>query len=70
MPPDYDSTNIGYKIFLRAKDLSNAMARWQFLLNHNCCVSADPYASMFIIYFNHGYIFNVELSFFPDKFLV
>ena len=42
MPPDYDSTNIGYKIFLRAKDLSNAMARWQFLINHNYCVLRIP----------------------------
>jgi hypothetical protein len=64
---EFDNKTIRYGVFSSGKELKGIMKNWQFL-NEPYCVSESPISSMFLISFNRGYVFRVELRFLPDQF--
>ncbi len=72
VPEEYNDPTIKYAVFARLgpgkdgafKDPNAFMRSWQFLKSPYCVSSY----SMFILYFNRGFVFKVELRFVADTF--
>ena len=64
VPEEFKNSTIKYGVFARAEDLHDYMRNWEFM--------TDPYCvsnySMFLLFFNRGYVFKVELRYIPDSF--
>jgi hypothetical protein len=63
IPEEYKDPTLRYGVFARA-DLRKYMKDWDFA-NEEYCVSSY---SMFLMFFNRGVVFRVELRFIPDSF--
>ncbi|MET4630910.1 hypothetical protein ABIB83_007970 [Bradyrhizobium sp. I1.8.5] len=63
VPEEYKDPSLRYGVFAR-RDLHDYMKGWDFLPD-KYCVSAY---SMFLLFFNRGFVFKVELRFIPDSF--
>jgi hypothetical protein len=64
IPEEYKDPAIKYGVFVRGKDLHDYMMNWDFMTDAYC-VSND---SMFLLFFNKGFIFRAELRYLPDSF--
>jgi hypothetical protein len=64
VPEEYKNPSIRYGVFSRANDLHDYMKDWKFL-SEKYCVSNY---SMFLMFFNRGFVFKVELRYIPDSF--
>jgi hypothetical protein len=63
IPEEYKNPAIRYGVFARS-DLHEYMKNWDFM-TEDYCVSNY---SMFLIFFNRGFVFSVELRLLPDSF--
>ncbi len=63
VPEEYKNPAIRYGVFARP-DLHDYMKSWDFM-TENYCVSNY---SMFLMFFNRGFVFSVELRLLPDSF--
>jgi hypothetical protein len=63
-PEDYKNASVRYGVFSRGADLQDRMKEWSFK-GDKICVSSY---SMFLLFFNRGYVFKVELRYIPDTF--
>jgi hypothetical protein len=63
-PEEYKNPSIKYAVFVRDADLHDYMKTWDFMTGEYCVSSY----SMFIIYFNKGFVFKVELRYMPDSY--
>jgi hypothetical protein len=64
---DFDNNAIGYIVPVRGAQLAQALKQWK-PLDGEYCVSLRPDATMLAVYFNHGYVFRIEMRFLPDTF--
>jgi hypothetical protein len=60
---EYKNSSIRYGVFVR-ESLHDYMKAWSFMTD-DYCVSTN---SFFLIFFNRGFVFRVELRFLPDSF--
>jgi hypothetical protein len=63
VPEEYKDPSLRYGVFARP-DLHDYMKGWDFLTDKYC---VSTY-SMFLLFFNRGFVFKVELRFIPDSF--
>jgi hypothetical protein len=63
IPEEYKNPAIKYGVFAR-EDLHNYMRNWDFMTDDYC---VSQY-SMFLLFFNTGFVFKVELRYIPDSF--
>jgi hypothetical protein len=63
IPEEYKDPTIRYGVFARP-DLRKYMKGWDFLTDEYCVSSY----SMFLMFFNRGVVFKVELRYIPDSF--
>jgi hypothetical protein len=63
-PEEYKNPSIKYGVFVRGAELQDCMKAWDFMTGEYCVSSY----SMFIVYFNKGFVFKVELRYMPDSF--
>ncbi|MGY4282640.1 hypothetical protein ACVWXO_001860 [Bradyrhizobium sp. LM2.7] len=63
IPEEYKNATIRYEVFAR-EDLRGYMKSWDFLTGEYC---VSKY-SMFLLFFNRGFVFKVELRFMPDSY--
>jgi hypothetical protein len=64
VPEEYRNPAIRYAVFAKGKKLEAYMKRWNFIKDDDC-VSQE---SMFLLYFNRGYVFKIELRYLPDTY--
>lgn len=63
IPEEYGNPAIRYGVFAR-EDLHQYMKEWDFLTDKYCVSSY----SMFLLFFNRGFVFKVELRYMPDSY--
>jgi hypothetical protein len=63
IPEEYGNPAIRYEVFAR-KDLHQYMKAWDFLTDEYCVSSY----SMFLLFFNRGFVFKAELRYLPDSY--
>jgi hypothetical protein len=64
IPEEYKDRAIKYGKFVGGKNLRDYMKSWDFMTD-SYCVSRE---SMFLLFFNRGFVFKVELRYLPDSF--
>src|SRR5262249_3108228 len=64
IPEEYKNSTIRYGVFARGEDLHYFMKDWDFMTD-NYCISKD---SKFLLFFNRGFVFKVELRYMPDSY--
>jgi hypothetical protein len=63
-PEEYKNPAVRYADFVRAEKLHDYMKRWNFMTDRYCVSNY----SMFLLFFNRGFVFRVELRYIPDTF--
>jgi hypothetical protein len=63
IPEEYKNPTIRYGVFARP-DLRDYMKTWDFMTDDYCVSNY----SMFLMFFNRGFVFRVELRLLPDSF--
>jgi hypothetical protein len=63
IPEEYQNPAIRYGVFVRP-DLHDYMKSWDFMTDDYCVSNY----SMFLMFFNRGFVFKVELRYMPDSF--
>lgn len=63
-PEEYKNPNIKYGVFVRGSELKRLILNWEFVIG-DLCVSEY---SLFLLFFNRGTVFRVELRLVPDSF--
>jgi hypothetical protein len=64
VPEEYRNPAIRYAVFARGEVLKAYMKDWTFIKQEYCI---SDY-SMFLLFFNRGYVFKIELRYIPDTF--
>jgi hypothetical protein len=62
---EYKNPMIRYDVFARGEDLHNFMKDWDFMTD-NYCIS--KVSGFFLLFFNRGFVFKVELRYVPDSY--
>jgi hypothetical protein len=64
VPEEFKNRAVKYGVFARAEGLHDCMRNWDFMTDDYCVSNY----SMFLLFFNRGYVFKVELRYIPDSF--
>jgi hypothetical protein len=64
VPEEYKNPALRYGVFVRGVDLHGYMKDWDFMTDLYCVSSY----SMFLMFFNRGFVFRIEFRYVPDSF--